>query len=468
MKRITIENRSAKKGGNVFLRFRVRDGRNVQLYYKSEIKANLADLDKFTEEGLVKPRCSVFNKLLADDISKTIRLIGDSYDIMVRSNLPLDSSTLVAQINKTLHPCELEPIKRDSLLRRLEKYRESGYRDGLFGKDRYKHYGTVLGKLTRFLTINGKSNMRPTDMTADLIMDFRDFLFNEYTYVQQHPKLYEGMDKRELPKAKRARNTVVTEMKMFQAFYAALEEMEEIIKSPFRKLGRERKKKVMSQKYNEPFFLRKDEFKSLLTAKVPTFLQETRDAFVLQCTFGFRISDFRKLTKDNIKVSPEGIPYIHYLPQKTKENQRDYSEVETPIIRLAYDIIQKTDLNFPVLRNQTGRTGYNAKIKALLQCCKIDRKISIFNENSQENEYVCLYSVAGSKLARSTHIDMMNKVQIDKYAAGLHKQGSIAVDHYTMLELKDRFKLMNIAFGQPDYRVDTNLKIIEVKEKKGY
>ena len=63
-------------------------------------------------------------------------------------------------------------------------------------------------------------------------------------------------------------------------------------------------------------------------------------------------------------------------------------------------------------------------------------------------------------LARSTHVDMMNKVQINIYAAGLHRQGSGAVTHYTMLELADRFKLMNLAFNQEDYRVDKNLEVI--------
>lgn len=37
-----------------------------------------------------------------------------------------------------------------------------------------------------------------------------------------------------------------------------------------------------------------------------------------------------------------------------------------------------------------------------------------------------------------------------------------AVTHYTILELADRFKLMNLAFDQEDYRVDKNLEVISV------
>ena len=46
------------------------------------------------------------------------------------------------------------------------------------------------------------------------------------------------------------------------------------------------------------------------------------------------------------------------------------------------------------------------------------------------NEYKSIYEVASSKLARKTHVDLMNKVQVNKYAAGLHAKNSSAVDRY--------------------------------------
>ena len=103
--------------------------------------------------------------------------------------------------------------------------------------------------------------------------------------------------------------------------------------------------------------------------------------------------------------------------------------------------------------------GYNTKIRSILETCKIDRQVAHYDELKKENEYMPLYKAASSKLARKTHVDMMNKVQIDKYVAGLHKAGSGAVDRYTSLELKDRFKLMSLAFGQKPYTVDNNLNI---------
>ena len=59
----------------------------------------------------------------------------------------------------------------------------------------------------------------------------------------------------------------------------------------------------------------------------------------------------------------------------------------------------------------------------------------------------CRCKITDYKLARKTHIDMLNKVQINYYAAGLHSAGSDAVFRYTSLELADRNALIKAAFG---------------------
>lgn len=46
------------------------------------------------------------------------------------------------------------------------------------------------------------------------------------------------------------------------------------------------------------------------------------------------------------------------------------------------------------------------------------------------------------------------------YATGLHKVGSSAVEHYSMLEIRDLFMLLCAAFNQPRYRVDKQLNVL--------
>lgn len=289
--------------------------------------------------------------------------------------------------------------------------------------------------------------------------EFRDFIYNEFLFVEKYPKLYEKVKKQNKPTVRLSMNTVASQMKMLQTFMNELENTDEITKSPFRKLGKERRKVVMKTRYDDPIFLRRDELFQVMNAQVPRTLQETKDAFLLQCALGCRISDFQIMNMETISISPDGIPYVHYIPKKTADDQIGNEEVVTPIVRYAFDIIKKTGFVFPILKNIYGESGYNAKIKSLMQICKIDRLVPQFNEETKKNDYLPLYKLASSKLCRKTHVDIMNKVQVDMYAAGLHKEGSSAVTRYTLLELKDRFALMNVAFGQEVYKVDNMLNI---------
>ena len=140
--------------------------------------------------------------------------------------------------------------------------------------------------------------------------------------------------------------------------------------------------------------------------------------------------------------------------------QLDNKEIVTPLVRFAFDIVKRTQFKLKEVKYAAGANGYNAKIKALLKACGIDRKVPVFNEETKANEYIPLWQLGSSKLCRKTHVDMMTKVQLNLYASGLHKEGSSAVNRYTNMELKDRFKLMNAAFDQKAYKVDEQLNII--------
>lgn len=88
-------------------------------------------------------------------------------------------------------------------------------------------------------------------------------------------------------------------------------------------------------------------------------------------------------------------------------------EVEIPIMRYALDIIKKWQFNFPILKYVTGKSGYNVKIRKLLD--QIDREVKVFDKDSFDNIYNALYTMGSSKLCRKTHLDMLTKVQVNMY-----------------------------------------------------
>ena len=56
------------KTKNIKVNYRLRVGRDVQMFHRSDIKADLADLNKLEPNGAAKPRISIYNESLAKQL----------------------------------------------------------------------------------------------------------------------------------------------------------------------------------------------------------------------------------------------------------------------------------------------------------------------------------------------------------------------------------------------------------------
>lgn len=352
--------------------------------------------------------------------------------------------------------------KSERMYPRFLRFIDEAHRDGVMGDARYAVALSKARKLDRFLRINGQSSMPVRAFTNEMVLKFRQFIQNEYQYVSLYPGLYPRGSGHRPPQKRLRDTTVVHDLKLLQAFFAELENTGEISRSPFWRISLEKRRHMMHVMYDAPVFLRAEELKQVMATPVPAELQRAKDIFVLNCAIGCRISDLLRLTMDKVAVSEDGIPYVHYIPSKTSKMQTTNLEVMTPLIEPALEIVKRTRLAF----NSNGRKlkyqkqVYNQALRRLLEYCGINRLVCLYDPERGDNVYRPLYEMASSKLARKTHVDMLTKVQINYYAAGLHREGSDAVFRYTSLELADRFALLNAAFGESDYRVDKELKVV--------
>ncbi len=337
--------------------------------------------------------------------------------------------------------------KSEQLYPRLLRYIEEAHRDGVMGDGRYRVALGKAEKLNRYLHIIGRSMMSADGFTTDMVLQYRQFIYDEYKYVSQYPELYPRGAGHRSPKKRLRDTTVVHDLKLLQAFFAELENTNEIRRSPFRNISMEKRRILMHVMYDAPVFLRAEELMRVMETVVPDSLQWVKDIFVLNCAIGCRISDLLRLTMDKVAVSDDGIPYVHYMPSKTARLQSVNCEVVTPLIKPALEIIRRTGLRLMGDNHHYGKQRYNKELRDLLRFCGITRQVSLYCPETGDNVYRPLCDVATSKLARKTHIDMLNKVQINYYAAGLHRAGSDAVFRYTNLELRDRYELMQAAFG---------------------
>lgn len=467
MERITLVLKTQKTTGSIRLRFRLRDTNNIEIYHKSNISADLNDLNKISIEGKRLPRVTILNQQLLEDIENEIDIMRRAYRTMIGNGIVITSENLEQTIiklqeiqtqKKVATPIIPPKIKSEpTLLERLLAYFDEGVKLNIFGTSRLKKYKSMYFILERFLTINNKVNIRAEEFKEKEIKDFYSFLLDEYQYVEQYNDVYGNLQLRQVPKKRRKQSYVTGCLKALQAAFRSFKG----VGNPFdEELPSKYKSVMFEEHYDEPVCLNRKEFAQILESDVPKFLEETKDAFLLQCAFGCRVGDFEGLSMKNVSVDEDGIPYIHYLPAKTMRTNRRHEETETPIMYYALDIIKKREFNFPILRNLTGHSGYNACIKGLLQYCHIDRLVKEFNEMTNEYDEKPLYEVGCSKLCRKTHVNIMNEIQIDKYVAGLHSAGSQAVNRYISNSRTQHFILMCAAFGQPIYKVDKDLNVI--------
>ena len=469
MERITILDKSNKKSGKIKIRFRLRDGRDVDITHRTDITADIAILRKqFTEEGTLKPRVSVYDQKLLTAITARKDVMHEAYEVMREKGLMLTSEVLAREVEHILAERDkavqaFQPVMVKRMADVFAEWIAGQYESGVFGTGRKRHYEVLQRELCRFLVMKRMKDITVKEFDGSMLHSFSLWLRDEWRFVEKYSNLYEKLDERRIPREPRSSNTIATKMKLLRCFFRAQEFIGEVDKTPFNMLDGSRRKAMMREKYDTPVSLTREELKKIVQSEVPLALSEVRDTFVLHCFIGCRVNDLKSMTWDNV-AEADGIPFIHYVPQKTAYQQGE--EVVTPLMRTALDILKKYDFQFSLLRNLWGKDGYNSQIKKLLESCDIERKCPVRDTETGKTKYKPVHELASTKLARKTFVNLMASCQVDMYAAGLHKRGSDAVERYAHIDLKERFRLMCFAFGESEYEVDDNLAIIERETAK--
>lgn len=413
--------------------FRLEDGQQT-FYHSTGIKARPEEAER--------------NQQLRSELECHKLAMCKAYTLMQLKRMDMNSRIFEMMVGRVMSESVgfARPKHEEPVLRRLMQYIEEAYRDGVIGQGRHTVLLGKARKLQRFLIIKGLSAISAKEFTADLLLEYRQFIYDEYQYVAQFPHLYPKGEGRHAPRRRCKDTTAVHDLKALKAFFRELEDTGEIRRSPFNKISFEKRRSIMHVMYDAPIFLKAEELRQVMKTAVPTELQQTKDIFVLNCALGCRISDLKRLTMDKVAVSEDGIPYVHYIPSKTARVLSMNQEIQTPLIRPALEIVTRTRLAFNGRNPKYEKQVYNKNLRRLLAYCGIDRLVCLYDSEHGDNVYKPLHQVASSKLARKTHVDMLTKIQINYYAAGLHREGSKAVYRYTSLELADRYELLKAAF----------------------
>jgi len=345
--------RTSTKKDFVNVRFRLSDGRSVQLFHKSEIKVNPNDFDSKNEKIKAKIIYDAKQRKVFDtSIIDRKNLISDLY-ILQSNKSGLTSSWLEQAIDQRLHPekypSEVEEKQPQTVLAYVKYFvtnadkRKDKKTSRLLSPNTKKQYVTTEKHLISFAKHQRKSDFLFNEINEHFYSDFVEYL----THKEYTVKTIRGEEVNEIKqytlnsvgKYIRALKVMISSAKNSEAdisnFYVFNEDVDNVY-------------------LNETELQRLKDFDFISTPH----LDRVRDWFLLLAWTGSRFSDLDKIGKSNIKGNT-----ITYRQQKTN------TPVTIPLHPVVNEILFKYNFKMPeVISNQK----FNDYIKDVCKLAQID------------------------------------------------------------------------------------------------
>ncbi|MDI9604842.1 MAG: tyrosine-type recombinase/integrase [Bacteroidota bacterium] len=402
----------------VNVRFRLSDGRDVQLHYVSDILVQPKKWDNSRQ--IIKPKVLCpddYRNEINGRVAECKRNLLSVYDAIKDDPTP---ERWYKEIENRKNPPKPkvkgffdyfdEFIKEQPAAQRvhLKVLKRCLQRWELYTRTFDHDFKLEVGKL------NGK------DVKA-----FDEFLKKEHAIQDDYPRIYEQIKetRRVKPRGNNARVNILNRLRMF---YRYCVKQKITANNPFDEY------KVNNAVYGTPYFITLDELDHLYHADLSNHPETAvqRDIFVFQSLIGCRVSDLSKLTRSNVKGD-----FLEYVQQKTRT--KEPKTVRVPLAGRAKELVEKyqSDDNrlFPFISDQK----YNKQIKKAFKLAGLTRLVTVLNPTTGEEEQRPLNEIASSHLARRTFIgNLYSKVQDPNLIASMsgHEEGSRAFSRYRKID----------------------------------
>jgi len=357
---------SKKKTESVNIRFRLRDGRNIQLFHTSEILVNPDAWD--SSEQSIKKRI-IFKD---DERLKINKSVNDRKNLILQIYLntenkeTLTSEWLDAEIDKALRPEKYQPkIEIDTLFKFTSQFIEEApkRKDKNTGRlltyNNIQQYRATEKHLKAFASNIGKKDFKFEEINQAFYDKYVAYLQKEIPELDKSgkPKIDEN-EKPVLLKESFTANSVGKHIRIlklmlneatiqgyntstyYNSFHVFTEETDTVYLN----------EKELEQLKNKDF------------SKTP-YLDRVRDWFLLLAWTGCRFSDLEKVGKTDIKDG-----FISFRQQKTN------TKVTIPLHPVVLEILEKYDFNLPEpITNQR----FNEYVKEAAKLAEINNTESI-------------------------------------------------------------------------------------------
>ena len=430
---------SAKKLRDVNVRFRLRDGRQIQLLYSSDITVNPEHWNPKKEE--IKAKVVMDPVLKAEfnrNVARIKEIIIEVYN-KAEDKAALTSEWLALQVERTLHPAVHEEKEENNFFEDFDQFLEVKK----LSEVRTRNFRVIYRALQRFELYRrfnrySKFALSFKSVTPDILREFEEFLRMEHTFFikdeetgkfkcsRKYKPVYDVFPEARTPQ-QRGQNTINDIFTKLRTFFRWAVEQGKTENNPFKHFS------VEDCVYGTPYYITIDERNKLYHTNMDDnpSLAVQRDIFVFQCLIGCRVGDLYNLTKKNIINGA-----VEYIPRKTKDGRP--VTVRVPLNSIAKEILMRyretpgTAL-FPLVSQQK----YNVAIKKMFLAANLTRPVVVFNPTTSEEEIRPLHEIASSHLARRCFIGNLYKQVKDPNLVGVlsgHKEGSKAFSRYREID----------------------------------
>lgn len=419
------------------IRFRLRDGRNIQLFYASEIEINPIYWDASKQAIRAKVAYDAearlrFNKAVQE--RKAMML--DIYSTAPNKEA-MTSEDMEAEIDKRLHPERY--IVEEHRQTFVEVFGEF-LRERKLSAVRQKNMRVIMRVLRRFELYTQLTNpafvLSLDEVTPAILRSFEAFLRNEHTIHDKHPQLYEAVPESRTPQP-RGQNTINDMMTKLRTFFIWANDMGKTTNNPFRGY------QIEECVYGTPYYITIEERNKIYHTNLNRhpLLAMQRDIFVFQCLIGCRVGDLYSLTRHNLINGA-----IEYIPRKTKDGHP--ITVRVPLNATAKEILARyADYKGKGLFPYTSQQQYNRDIKRIFLGAGIKRMVTTLNPLTREAEQKPMWEVASSHLARRAFVGNLYKQVKDPNLVGAlsgHKEGSKAFARYRAIDEEMKNELVKM------------------------
>ena len=340
---------STKKANKVNVRFRLRDGRAVQIFHKSEITVKPSDWDPKAQAIKAKV---LFNKEERFKFDKSVNdrkaLIVELYnDQLVKDDISSDwlENALDRRLNPTKYNTEqpdiLQPVKVIQFVNQfvatahLRKDKQTGR---FLSANTKKQYVTTARHLKEFAEICKKEDFEFNEIDKKFYANFVEFLQKEIPVLDKRgkPVLNED-DTPKLVKKSFTQNSVGKYIRTLKVM------LNEALREGLNSNTDFTNFHVFSEEVDN-IYLDECELQKIkeLDLKNTPHLDRVRDWFLLLSWTGCRFSDLEKISKTDIKDG-----FITFRQQKTN------TKVTIPLHPVVSEILEKYEYQMPnIISNQ--------------------------------------------------------------------------------------------------------------------